>query len=76
MAFNDYLFIYKDANGRFNKATNPRFIASHTKCVAVPKETIEVSYNLWSDFIYDLNVGIRTDKVMDIAIVSDLKQIL
>lgn len=75
MAFSDYVCIYIDSLGTFQHATNPKFIAKHTKCVAVEKTYIDTSYDFVADFIYDLNQGVETDKVMDIVIASDLKEI-
>jgi hypothetical protein len=46
---NDYYFIYKNSQGRWNEATNPRFIASHQYCRAIPKPCIKsISEFLWS----------------------------
>ena len=36
--FDDYIFVYKDSQGHWNKATNPKFIAEHKACVAFTKE--------------------------------------
>ena len=38
--FNEYFFIYKDAQGYWNEATNPVFIAEHTCCRAVKYEDV------------------------------------
>ncbi len=35
--FNDYTYIYMDAHGRWNIATNPVFIAEHKNCKAIKK---------------------------------------
>ena len=40
MNWEDYTFIYKDSHGKWNKTTNPKFIAEHTYCRAIPKENI------------------------------------
>ena len=40
MNWEDYVFIYKDSHGKWNKTTNPRFIAEHTYCRAILKEHV------------------------------------
>jgi len=56
MAFTDYTFIYKDIPGNLNTATNPRFIAQHRACVAIPNEVLDkLSYDTWADLLYDIN---------------------
>lgn len=38
--FSNYVFIYLDANGIWNQATNPVFIAEHKQCRAVEKAVL------------------------------------
>ena len=46
--FDNYHFIYKDINGRWNEATNPSFIAMHKECKAIEKAKIKsISEYLW-----------------------------
>ena len=35
--FEDYIYIYMDAHGNWNTATNPMFVAEHKNCKAIKK---------------------------------------
>lgn len=39
---NEYIFIYKNTDGRFDTATNPIFIASHKMCRAFKKDKFNI----------------------------------
>jgi len=76
MNSNENIFIYKDSLGHFNTATSPRFIAMHKCCVAIPREIIVKKYDLITDFIYELNQYKVPKKARDLAISTDLTEIL
>ncbi len=39
--FDSYYYIYKNAIGEWDMATNPKFIARHTYCRAIPKHKVK-----------------------------------
>jgi len=39
--FNNYYYIYRDMYGRYNYASNPKFIAEHKNCFAVEKAVVK-----------------------------------
>lgn len=52
----NYYYLYKDMNGRWNTAANPVFIAKHSYCRAIPKiEVEENGFELVSDFVMEIN---------------------
>ncbi len=75
MNFNNYIFIYRDPHGFYHTATNPRFIANYTKCVAIPKEMIDKSsFNTYTDFVHELSNS-SSEEVLNIITATDLKEI-
>ena len=76
MAFSDYIYIYKNSQNRYNDACNPRFIASHKSCRAIPKEIIDdSSFETIADFLYELNEFIPNTEAFEIIHTTDLKEI-
>ena len=71
----DYIFIYKNAQGAFNTATNPRFIAKHPQCRAIPKDALTKSFDTWSDFIFELNSYHTSIEALTIVNKTDLKEL-
>jgi len=52
----DYYFLYLNSLNKWNRATNPKFIAEHKYCRAIPKEVVtSLGYEFVSDFVNDLN---------------------
>ena len=51
--FEAYHYIYKDAHGKWNTASNPSFIAEHKNCKAIEKA---VAPNI-EKYLYNLNKG-------------------
>jgi len=39
--FEDYFYIYKNMFGKWNRATNPKFIAEHKECRAIEKDSVK-----------------------------------
>lgn len=39
--FDSYYYIYKDAIGKWDMTNNPKFIARHTYCRAIPKHKVK-----------------------------------
>jgi hypothetical protein len=56
---NDYHFLYKDSQGKWQTTTNPIFIAKHQYCRAVPKKEVASAYDLHimyaSELAFSLN---------------------
>lgn len=75
LMLDDYVYIYKDVHGRYNLATNPRFIASHRNCRAVPKNFINNDFSSWSDFMLELNSDKPSVRAKYIIYNSDLREI-
>lgn len=60
----EYYFIYKNALGKWNQATNLKFVAEHTYCRAIPKTVLEgTNYKTVADFVYDINEGIYSPTI-------------
>ena len=53
--FDNYIFVSRDSTGRFGQAFNPAFIAKHTYCRAVKRESILKSFDSIKLFISSLN---------------------
>lgn len=49
----DYFFLYKNSWNSWSETTNPKFIAIHQYCRAIPKEALKDM--LICDFVYELN---------------------
>lgn len=69
-----YYFIYKDSTGSWKDCTNPRFIASHIYCRAIPKYVVNkyLGYSFIADLVYDMNENLLSDKHTQILIEFDI----
>ena len=61
-AFSEYVYIYKDCLGNYNKATNPCFIAEHNNVVAIHLKHSEVL----EEFLKDSDIGILWNNGLDL----------
>ena len=71
-----YVFIYKDAMNSLNDAINPRFIASHRACRAIPRKVIEAEYDVVADFLYDINSFEPSTKATSLVANTELRELL
>lgn len=57
--FDNYVFIYKNSINKWNQAMNPKFIARHTYCRAIPIKEVNLLFNELDILIDYLNEKIE-----------------
>ena len=73
----NYIFIYKDLLGSLHTATNPKFIAKHQMCRAIPKDIIASYTDSISDLLYTINYGDELPKnAVDLIHKSELVDLI
>lgn len=72
----EYFYIYKDSTNKWCEATNPTFIARHSKCRAIKKADLLDKFNNVLQFINKANDYFGDERASNFILETDLNEIV